>query len=265
MHPTEHSAAPRYESLTSMNVVAIVLSYGRAELGELLTMWLKQTRPTPLLVWLDGYTGKVVAPDNVHVYRAPRLGSNDSIGAVRAAAVELARELYSLGPTDGFLALDDDDYYSPTHAARTVAALERAPHGWTGAARIGCQWRPDQMPPEIVSSDSGPGQQAAWALRMDTYDRAGGYQPDAYEDTALAARIGWPACTTHHALTHVRRQFGDNLSGVLHGRSPHVAHYDRTQARRARVLPNAIGPSWRPALAHLEAWTRSHEGAAGGV
>lgn len=243
-----------------MIAVAIVLSYGRAELGELLTQWIKQSRPTPLLVWLDGYAGKIVAPGGVHVHHAPRLGGNHSIGAVRAAAVEFARELYELGPSDAFLVLDDDDYYSPTHAARTIEALERAPGGWTGAARVGYQWQPDQMPPELVRSDYGPGQHAAWALRLETYDRAGGYlASDAYEDTALGARIGWGACTTHHALTHVRRQYGSTLSAVLRSKGTDVAHYDRSQLRRDHPLPPAIGPTWRRELAELEIWTRTNE------
>jgi hypothetical protein len=243
-----------------MIAVAIVLSYGRAELGELLTMWIKQTRPTPLLVWLDGYAGNVRAPGGVHVHHAPRLGANHSIGDVRAAAVEFARALYSLGPTDGFLVLDDDDYYSPSHAHYTIDALERAPGGWTGAARVAYQWEPDQMPPELVQSDHGPGQHAAWALRMETYDRAGGYlASDAYEDTALAARIGWPACTNHYALTHVRRQYGATLSAVLKGKCQGAPHYDREQLRRAHRLPDAIGPSWRPELGELEIWIRANE------
>jgi hypothetical protein len=255
----------------TLNVVAIVLSFGRAELGELFTQWMKQTHPTPLLVWLDGYRGRVAAPDAwaptwvaprpmIHVHRAPRLGDNHSIGAVRSAAVELARELYSLGPSDGFLVLDDDDYYSPTHAEHTIAALERAPGGWTGADRLAYQWHRDMMPPELVTAGGGPGQHAAWGLRFETYDRAGGYQgADQYEDTTLAARIGWRSFTSHAALTHVRRQFGSTLSSVLKGKSPHVAQYDRDQLRRDNPVPAEITPTWRPELGELEAWTRSHE------
>jgi len=252
-----------------MIAVAIVLSFGRAELGELFTQWIKQTRPTPLLVWLDGYAGKVVAPGGVHVHHSERLGHNGSIGAVRAAAVELARELYSLGPADGFLVLDDDDYYSPTHAQHTVSALERAPGGWTGAARVGYQWRRDQLPPELVSNDGhapGPGQHAAWGLRLETYDRAGGYLgSDQYEDTDLGARIGWRACSTHYALTHVRRQFGHTLSSVLHGKAPNAARYDRDQLRRDVPVAAEIVPTWRPELAELEIWTRTHEAGPRGV
>jgi hypothetical protein len=254
-----------------MRVVAIVLSFGRAELGELFTQWVKQTHPTPLLVWLDGYAGKVHAPDAwaptwvaprpmIHVHRAPRLGDNGSIGAVRAAAVELARELYSLGPSDGFLVLDDDDYYSPTHAEHTIRALERSHGGWTGADRLAYQWHPDMMPPEPASAGGGPGQHAAWGLRLDTYDRAGGYQgADQYEDTVLAARIGWRSFSSHHALTHVRRQFGSTLSSVLKGKSPAEAKYDRDQLRRDNPVPPEIVPTWRPELGELEAWTRTNE------
>lgn len=240
-----------------MNTVAIVLSYGRAELGELFTQWIKQTRPTPLLVWLDGYAGKVVAPDGVHVHHAPRKGANTTIGPVRAAAVELARELYSLGPMDGLLVLDDDDYYSPSHAERTIAALERAPHGWTGAQRVGYQWHRDMMPPEIVSSGGGPGQHAAWGVRLDLYDRVGGYLDDAREDTSLGARMGWLHCTPHTNLTHVRRQFGSTLSSVLKGH--HAAPYDRDQLRRDNPVPPLIEPTWRPELAELECWTLERE------
>lgn len=247
-----------------MNTVAIVLSYGRAELGELFTQWIKQTRPTPLLVWLDGYAGMVVAPrgtgpgHGIHVHHAPRKGPNSSIGVVRAAAVELARELYSLGPLDGFLVLDDDDYYSPAHAERTIAALERAPHGWTGAQRVGYQWHRDMMPPELVASGGGPGQHAAWGVRLDLYDRCGGYLDDAREDTSLGARMGWLHCTTHTNLTHVRRQYGSTLSSVLKGGHPGT-HYDRDQLRRDNPVPESIEPTWRHELAELECWTLEHE------
>jgi hypothetical protein len=251
-----------------LKTVAIVLSYGRAELGELLTQWVKQTRPTPLLVWLDGYEGDVRAPmaewppewdqPPFYVHHAERLGPNTSIGVVRAAAVELARELYSLGPLDSFLVLDDDDYYSPTHAARTIEALERAPHGWTGAQRVGYQWQPDQMPPELVRTGGGPGQHAAWGVRLDLYDRVGGYLDDAREDTSLGARMGWLHCTTHTALTHVRRQYGSTLSAVLKGGHPGT-HYDREQLRRDNTVPLRIEPTWRPQLGELECWTLEHE------
>jgi hypothetical protein len=247
-----------------MIAVAIVLSYGRAELGELFTLWLKQTRPTALLVWLDGYEGRVRAPPGIHVHHSERLGHNGSIGAVRAAAVEFARELYALGPRDGFLVLDDDDYYSPTHAQHTIAALERAPDGWTGAMRVGFQWHRDMMPPELVSSAlPTPGQHAAWGMRLDTYDRAGGYLgSDQYEDTDLAARIGWKACAPHYALTHVRRQFGHTLSSVLLGKAPGDARYDRDALRQKFVLPAEITPTWRPELGELEIWARTNEKAA---
>jgi hypothetical protein len=118
------------------------------------------------------------------------------------------------------------------------------------------------MPPELVTAGGGPGQHAAWGLRLDTYDRAGGYQgADQYEDTTLAARIGWRSFTSHHALTHVRRQFGSTLSSVLKGKSPHEAQYNRDQLRRDNPVPAEILPTWRPELGELEAWTREHEGA----
>jgi hypothetical protein len=243
-----------------LKAVAVVLSYGRPELGELFTMWSKQTRRTPLLVWLDGYAGEVIAPVGVHVHHSPRIGENHSIGAVRSAAVEFARELYSLGPSDGFLVLDDDDYYSPSHAARTVKALELAPYGWTGAARVAYQWHRDMMPPDRARATAfGPGQHAAWAMRMDVYDAAGGYLgTDSAEDVRLADRIGWAACATHTALTHVRRQFGSTLSAVLKGVGP-SAVYDRDTLRRDLEAPPLIRATWRPELTHLECWTLEHE------
>jgi hypothetical protein len=244
-----------------VNVIAIVISFGRAELGELLTQWLKQTRPTPLLVWLDGYEGVVdvqrLTDAGIYTVRAPHVGANSSIGAVRAAAVTYARGFFRLGPQDGFLVLDDDDYYSPHHAARTIEALERAPHGWTGAARIAIQWRRDMMPPELIPPATfGPGQHACWGLRLDTYDRAGGYSgADVVEDMRLADRIGWQCCSTHQALTHVRRQFGPGISaGVAHGMP-----YDRAALRRVSQIADCIVPTWRPELADLECWTLERE------
>jgi hypothetical protein len=155
-----------------MHAAAIVLSYGRPELGELLAMWARQSIPIKLLVWLDDCPVEVTSPSPlVHVHRSPRLGNRHGIGGVRAAAVALARELWGI---DSFLVLDDDDYYSPHHAELTLRALEVSPHGWTGGLRVGIQWGPDG-PIELVRGGSGPGQHATWALSIATYDAAGGY------------------------------------------------------------------------------------------
>jgi hypothetical protein len=235
-----------------VRAAAVVLSYGRRELGELLTSWMAQSRPVPLLVWLDGCTAAIdCRRDDIAFHRARRSGGVDTIGGVRRAAVEWTRERFGLGPEDAIVLLDDDDYYSPHHAARTLDALEQGAD-WTGALRIGVQWRPDQMPPEVMASAGGPGQQAAWAMRLRVYDLAGGYfEDDRLEDVQLAQRIGWSTCRPHAFLTHVRRQFGGASSLSSAG-------YDR-DALRVGELPRLIAPTWRPELVELERWTLEHE------
>ena len=244
-----------------MNTVAICVSYGRRELGELFTLWLKQTAAVPLFVFLDGVDVPVSAPDPITWTRSPKYGArNDSIGALRAASVAAARHTFDLQPTDAVLMLDDDDYYSPTHAERTIAALEASPHGWVGAQRIGYQWRPDQLPPELVTSGGyGPGQHACWGMRLDVYDAAGGYdRDDPIEDVRLADRIGWGKCTQHPYLTHVRRQFP---TGTLSAQKSLAGKpYDRDELRRLRPpTPERIEPAWRPELGELEIWCRTNE------
>jgi hypothetical protein len=234
-----------------VRAAAIVLSYGRRELGELLTMWSMQSRLVPLLVWLDDCAAHVDARGcNVVLHHASAIGGGNTIGGVRRAAVALARQLFGLGPLDAFIVLDDDDFYSRHHAARTLEALEAGAE-WTGAKRMGIQWHPDQMPPELVTSTSGPGQHAAWAMRLSAYDRAGGYrEEDRLEDVRLAERIQWDVCRPHPYLTHVRRQFGfGSMTSV---------EYDRVSLRSGE-LPALIEPTWRPELVQLERWALAHE------
>jgi hypothetical protein len=239
-----------------VRAAAVVLSYGRRELGELLTMWARQSRGVPLLVWFDDCATDcaALAGGGVVFHRGPRAGGRTTIGGVRRAAVEYARQLFALEPDDAILTLDDDDFYSSHHAAVSLAALEQGAE-WTGARRIGIQWRPYQLPPELVASDGGPGQHATWAMLLSTYDRAGGYrEQDRVEDMALAERLGWSACQPHRCLTHVRRQFG----GASSLSAPGVA-YDRDALRAAGELPTWIAPSWSHELTELERWALEHE------
>jgi hypothetical protein len=240
-----------------MTHVAIVLSYGRPELGELLTMWERQTMPLPLLVWLDECPVDVTAPSpRVHVHRSARIGGRYGIGGVRAAAVAYTRERYALESSDAFLVLDDDDFYSTRHAELTVRMLAGSTHGWTGSLRTGIQWGPDG-PPELMRAVGGPGAHATWAMTLASYDAAGGYlESENFEDVGLARRLqGLPPgprewssdrCSPHSFVTHVRRQFGFGYS----------AHFDRQALHGVSREP--IRPMWRPQLDALERWCRSH-------
>ncbi len=226
-----------------MRAAAIVLSYGREELCELLACWARQTLPIPLLLWLDGPAPELgELPPHVHVHQAEREASPDRIGLIRAAAVELARKRFDLAPSDAYIALDDDDYYHPRHAELTVAALRNAP--WTGARRIGLQRRRGELPILLESGPGGPGQHPTWAMRLALYDMAGGYTSARVEDIDLGQRIGFKHCIAHTWCTHVRRQYGTGMA----------EDYDRDAARaRARLAP-IIEPVWSSELVELEAW-----------
>lgn len=237
-----------------MKAAAIALSYGRREVCDLLGMWERQTRAVPLLLWLDGVPQSVPTvdlPPSVYPYRCPRLGEPNRIGGVRAAAVAVARDRFKLAPSDAIIIIDDDDFYSSRHVERTLDALLSAE--WTGAGRIGIQWTRGAVP-DLVGNVFGPGQHAAWAMRLRLYDLAGGYQEqDEAEDVRLADRIGWARCLTHQHVTHVRRQYGyGSLS------SPPIA-YDRALLRERVPLAEAIAPSWSAELDELEHWCTTHE------
>lgn len=227
-----------------MRTVAVVLSFGRAELCELLACWARQTQPTPLVLWLDdapsplGELGELV-----HAHQAPKLGTGQSIGEVRAAAVNYARNLFRLGPHDAFMCLEDDDYYHPRHAEVTTGALRSA--AWTGARRLGLQRERWQVP-ELLSSPRGPGQQGTWGLRLSAYDKAGGYNGVRLEDMDLVDRLGWQTCVPHSFCTHVRRELGFGMSALNHDREASRA--------RSQLAPRIERAPWSGELAHLERW-----------
>jgi hypothetical protein len=228
-------------------------------------MWWRQSTPIPLVLVFDCSGGisppaAKFLPPGVELHPADVDGDGFQLGGALANAVEVARHAHTLGPDDAILVIDDDDYYSPRHVEVTVAALERERVDWTGAQRIGFQWRPNQMPPEIVDSGWGPGQHAAWAYRLRLYDRAGGYREElgrtagARSDVYLGQRMGWTRCATHRALTHVRRQFG--YASI----SAPGMNFDRARLRASVPLLPSIQPAWRPELDALERWCLANQG-----
>jgi hypothetical protein len=226
-----------------MRAAAIVLSYGREELCELLACWARQTVAVPLLLWLDGPAPELgELPPNVRVHQADREASPDRIGRIRASAVALARQHFELGPDDVYIALDDDDYYHPRHAELTLTALRNAP--WTGARRIGLQRLRGTTPTLLESGPGGPGQHPTWAMRLALYDEAGGYNDARVEDIDLGQRIGFKQCLAHTWCTHVRRQFGTGMA----------EDYNRDAARSRAKLASSIRPTWNGELIALEAW-----------
>lgn len=241
-----------------MKAVAICWSYGRESLNELLSMWCRQTKPLPLLVWLDGCVTPHVHPSlwgrtwpgntevsggPVHFHYAPRLTHGRSLALMRRASIEHAKRLFELGPDDAFLVLEDDDFYAPRHAEETVRALESAE--WTGALRTGLQLDASSSP-QLVEASGGPGAHAAWAMRLGLYEAAGGYIETEYDDVDLSHRIGWGRCTPHRAVTYVRRYHQGNLSRV---------GFDVARARRSAPLAARFEPAtWSEELETLRRW-----------
>lgn len=231
-----------------MRAVAIVPTYGRPSLAELLAMHQRQTRPIPLLVYVDDAPWLTIANQpNVLAVRAPddviAKCANGSVGPLRAAAIDLAVERFELQDTDAIVVLDDDDFYAPHHYAVTLGVLENGA-GWTGALAMGLQLARGQAP-EFCASEWGCGQHATWAYRLGLYRMAGGYRDECPDDTELAKRMRWESCTPHRAVTHVRRIHGMNLS--------EGAKYDRARMRREPVL-NLAFPTWSSELDMLSRW-----------
>lgn len=242
-----------------MKAVAVGLTFGRVELAELLTQWARQSMPCPLFLYFNGIPLPIeyLPPGVVLEQCAPALSESSDLaplGSMMSAAVARARALFELTPDDAVLVIDDDDYYSPHHVEATTAALQRAE--WTGAQRIGIQWRPRQMPPEIIQAGWGPGQHAAWGYRLRTYDRAGGYfgGESTRSDVSLGQRMGWALCSSHRRLTHVRRQFG--YASIS---SPQIG-FSRERLRASTPRLARIQPAqWSADLDALERWTLAHE------
>lgn len=229
--------------------VAIVLTYGRAALSELLAMVDRQTRPIDCLVYIDDAPWLNVARSaHVRAVHAPALvsksGTGGAIGLIRRAAIEHAAIYYELRADDVIVMLDDDDFYSREHFARTLAPMDRGAE-WTGALAQGLQELRGQTP-HYCSGESGCGQQATWAFRLGVYHDAGGYLDELPEDVPLARRIGWERCTSHRHLTHVRRIHAANHSGR--------GNHDRVRMRARDLLCSTALPKWSDELDMLDGW-----------
>lgn len=229
-----------------MKLAAVVCSIGRASLAELLACIDRQTVALPTLLWLDN------VPD-VHVHEGESVyvvhgGKLPTLGAVRHAAVEAARDVFQLGPRDGFLVLDDDDFYAPTHHELTRAALERSSTGWASSLSIGITR--DRGAPEHCVNESGIGQHGTWGLRLDLYDSVGGYPDDPHEDTALAWALGRKLARPGWHTTHVRREHTGNLSGA-------AVAFDTQRVRELSQLAPMIRARWTAECSFLAAWCAS--------
>jgi hypothetical protein len=240
-----------------MKAAAVVCTYGRLALCELLACVERQTLQLPLLVFFDGrltYTDgapvmRFDVSSMVEVVEAPR---QLSLGLVRRAAVEAARQSFELDADSAVLVLDDDDFYSARHFELTLAELERAPRplGWTGALAVGLVR--DGGAPELVEADSGVGLHATWGYTLGAYDAAGGY-PDLprHEDVSLGHALGWHNCQPHRHVTHVRRHHNANISGGSVG-------FDRDLVRVLDSLTTVVRPApWSPELEQLERWCQA--------
>lgn len=234
-----------------MRAIAITWSYGRASLNELIAMWLRQSVCVPLLIWLDGaqQMESTVAPAGITVHAAPKLGPGDSLAPMRRASIDFARSTFELGQSDAFIVLEDDDFYAHDHVQRVLEVLDRGAQ-WTGSLKIGLQLEAGRTP-ELVEGESGPGQHAAWAMRLGLYDMAGGYPDTRQDDVVLGFAAGWERCKSHRHLTHVRRLHRNNLCTL---------DYDRGAARSRTPLTTHCEPRWNPELAMLDRWVRANAG-----
>lgn len=228
-----------------MKAAAVVMTYGRAEVCELIAMLERQTLQLPTLLYVDGRPELRVRgqPDCLNVVHAPPL---PTFGAVRRRSIEWARELLELDASSAVLVLDDDDFYSSRHFELTIDALTAAPGGWTGASAMGLTL--DGGPVEYVRSVRGPGQHATWGFLLGLYDQAGGYDAALAreEDTTLGYAMKWSNCTPHGNCTHVRRQNRGSISGA--------ANFDRQRLRASGFYAAEVRPSWSEELDALEQW-----------
>lgn len=230
---------------------AVVLTYGRVELDELLACLERQTVQVPTLIYVDDVPELVIeAPELALgvVWRGATFPRSHSIGLVRRAAIEAARGCFGLTEASGVIVLDDDDFYSSRHFELTLKALGEAPGGWTGGLAMGLT-NNASWPPEYVRSVSGVGQHATWAFRLGLYDQAGGYPDVGEEDTALGYGMTWKKCLAHYHCTHVRRHHDTNLSGVC--------RYDRARMRAIGRLTLHARPRWTERCEALEQWCQA--------
>lgn len=236
-----------------MRAAAVVCTYGRAAVCDLLACVDRQTLPLPTLVYVDGAPPGGLRfdalPEYVDACLGPRQGS---LGLVRRAAIEAARTEYDLRSDDAVIVLDDDDFYSSRHFATTVAALESAQLelgglGWTGGLAMGLVVDGGAL--ELVHGEAGVGQHATWAYTLGAYDAAGGYlDVQRNEDVALGHALKWANCRAHHHVTHVRRHHAANISG-------RGVDFDRDKVRALDRMATVVRPSpWRDELEQLERW-----------
>lgn len=237
----------------------LCLSYGRADVEELLEQWSRQTMQVPLVLVFDG---TMPAPFVVRSTRermpllhvahcAPNVPREaDCIGAERAEAMVIARNImhrdYGYDRDAYYFALDDDDFYAPDHVERFAHAIRRTSSPWLSSAAVGVQFSPYSF--ERLAQN-GPGQHGSWCVQLRLYDHAGGYRGGVGpgDDTDLAHRMGWEQREPVQGMTHVRRQYGPTISGPDHGNN-------RQRMRAASLCPDGLAMRRSARDALCEAW-----------
>ncbi len=240
-----------------MRAVAVVLTFGRAELSELLACWDRQTRRVPMVVWVDDApwlrVEQVRDCDVLHGRAFAGELDDRSVASVRNAAIAAARQLHQLDADDVIMILDDDDFYTAAHAEVTLRPFDDSACEWVSGLAIGLE-SSRTAPPQYLCAEGGVGQHATWAYRVGAYDRAQHYQSvDVSDDPQFGRRMGWHRCRPHWHCTHVRSHHGSNLSG------PTVA-WDRAKQRAMTALvPGGIArPEWSERCERLSVWCASH-------
>jgi len=241
----------------------LCLSYGRADVEELLDQWSRQTRQVPLMLVFDGTMPTPFVRREtlermplLHVAHCdaspPRTRESDCIGTERAESMVIARNVmfmrYGFDRDAYYFVLDDDDYYAPDHVERFAQAIRRTGSPWLSSAAIGVQFTPDTF--ECVAQN-GPGQHASWCVQLRLYDHAGGYRGGVGhgDDTDLAHRMGWHQREPVLGVTHVRRQYGPTISGPEHA-------HNRQAMRAASQCPDGLNMRRSERDELCEAWCR---------
>lgn len=237
------------------DAVAVMLTFGRESAREVLAQWQRQTVRVPLFVWIDDapeLDASRVPPGVMAVHR-PRVGKAPGVGAARHLAVMQAIEWAKVSNDGAVLMLDDDDFYSSRHAARTLEALTHT--DFTGALAFGLE-SDEGAALAVVESDKGPGCHATWGFRVRPYVIAGGYEDTKLEDVALVRALARKAGVSpvgHRHLTHVRRKRPTGLMGLS---------YDRARVRRLARRTDVLRPLWTEECQRLDGFVREHAGGA---
>jgi hypothetical protein len=235
----------------SLRLCACVCTYGRPHLlPRIIACFSEQTYQDRWMVILDdGGQYQVQRGDRWELYSQP--GRFPSLGAKRNFTVELA----DLNGADAILPIDDDDLFLPWHFEAAAAALEKAE--WSRPSVILApagpnDWRFNQF--QTGHRDDPTKERMyhpAWALRIETFSRMGGYPADQSgpEDKDLMLRMEAAGVTQADPVELGYRPsyvfcwgHGQNISGLLDGKDTG----QRAWAKLARKLEPATLETWTP-------------------